>query len=131
MSEFCLYRQGDVLLIKVEDGEVTPGQPIERDADGYYTLALGESTGHAHQVFDPSAEFFRISGGELPKLDADEPVADRLLVVKNPKTELLHRNMNTGLKADHDPIIDLPKGNYIVRIQRRYDYFGAVRAMVD
>lgn len=51
-----MFRQGDVLLERVEDTGLT-GAPIEREA-GRLVLAHGEVTGHAHAVATKGAEMF-------------------------------------------------------------------------
>lgn len=50
-----IYRQGDVLLTKVE--ELPPSvTEVPRDSDGALVLAYGEVTGHRHVVDAPPEE---------------------------------------------------------------------------
>lgn len=101
-----IYRQGDVLLVKVDDlpqgKDVTPEDRI--------VLAYGEITGHAHAVYP---EVKVIDGEKKQVLPAKlwDAGAERYLQVLE-KTALKHE--------EHAPI-DLPVGNYKVIQQREYD----------
>ena len=89
------YRQGDVLLIRVDSipADVTK---VKRDK-GSVILAYGEVTGHAHRIDDTVAELFEKSG-----------VEDRFLSVPN----------GASLTHEEHGKIDLEPGDYTVRIQR-------------
>ena len=50
------YRQGDVLLIAVE--QAPDGCTRVPDEAGRFVLAHGEATGHAHAISTRQAEFF-------------------------------------------------------------------------
>jgi hypothetical protein len=93
-----LYRQGDVLLIKVDQigGE---RHPIDRD-NGRIVLAYGEATGHAHAIENINVTFWEIVGSD-----------DRALTVGTDGAELVHEEHAT---------IYLSAGDYIVRRQREY-----------
>jgi hypothetical protein len=95
MQEF--YRQGDILIVKVS--QLAPG--VKKASDKI--IALGETTGHKHQisgsatVFDPPA----FSGEGLLKF------------IEVPESaELIH---------DEHGTITLSKGIYECRRQREYD----------
>ncbi|WP_371479544.1 hypothetical protein [Kitasatospora sp. NBC_00315] len=108
-----MYRQGDVLIVPVEEALVPastgalPRQP--RDARGRLVLALGEVTGHAHAVVGP---------GEL--LREPGPFAAAWL------------RLPEGGRVVHEEhaVIPLPKGWYRVVRQREYTP-GAVRVVAD
>ncbi len=93
------YRQGDVLLIAVE--QAPEGcTPIPNEA-GRFVLAHGEATGHAHAISTQQAEFF------------EEPDTERrfLLIPGDKGGELRHE--------EHGPI-HLRRGVYEVRRQREF-----------
>ena len=99
-----MYRQGDVLLVKVKQvpqyaKDVTPGDRI--------VLAYGEVTGHAHAVYPEVIE------KQKPELKAKlwDAGAERFLQVIE-KTALRHE--------EHTPI-ELGKGVYRVVRQREFD----------
>ena len=50
----ALYRQGDVLLISIDQPRHR-GSRSERDGRDRIVLAEGEVTGHAHAIADPEA----------------------------------------------------------------------------
>ena len=85
-----MYRQGDVLLVKVES------YPEEAEKLDHTTVAYGEATGH-HHTFE--------RGAELMELD------DMVWVVAEEPAPLTHQ--------EHDTIIVDP-GIYEVKHQREY-----------
>lgn len=92
------YRQGDVLLIRVE-GEVKtlPHRSVARD-EGRIVLAYGEATGHAHAIADADAELFELETGE------------RFLVTSR----------GVSLRHEEHDTVELPAGAYRVVRQREY-----------
>jgi hypothetical protein len=108
-----MYRQGDVLIVPVEEAAVPPGaeglarQP--RDPRGRMVLALGEVTGHAHAVVGP---------GFLVR----EPGPFGVSWLRLPE----------GGRVVHEEhgAIPLPRGWYRVIRQREYAP-GAVRVVAD
>ena len=101
MSE--MYRQGDILLIRLSDEDRVDGEPLEKE-EGRVILAHGEATGHAHAISDPGAFLFAIGD-------------QRHLVLENPAT-LAHE--------EHAPIT-LPAGQY--RVLRQREYTGSALEM--
>lgn len=97
MKRQTMYRQGDVLLFRV-DGELpATATPVERE-QGRIVLAHGEVTGHAHAIDAREAQLFAVGAIE------------RLLRVTKKVT----------LKHEEHTHIDLPMGIYRVVIQREY-----------
>lgn len=90
-----MYRQGDVLLIRVDSPAA--GEAVPRDG-GRIVLAYGEATGHAHAISAPEADLFETERGV------------RYLEVREP-AELTHE--------EHAPI-PLEPGVYEVRRQQEY-----------
>lgn len=106
-----MYRQGDILLTPVEEGQLSADtRPLPRDAQGRLVLALGEATGHAHAVATPDAELL-----------ADPNDLDRRFL----------RIVSEGLLTheEHAPI-PLPAGLYRVIRQREF-VPGAFRDVAD
>lgn len=92
------YRQGDVLLIRVEAAPAGETRPVPREGERI-VLAHGELTGHAHAIADADAE-----------LRADA-ARRRWLRVGAAGATLRHE--------EHAPIA-LPPGTYRVVQQREY-----------
>ncbi|MFJ5548153.1 hypothetical protein [Streptomyces sp. NPDC093225] len=108
-----MYRQGDVLIVPIEESAVPPqaaGETSEpRDARGRMVLARGEVTGHAHAVVGPG----RLVRGAGPF----DP-------------QLLHLPDGGRVVHEEHASITLPKGWYRVVRQREY-VPGAVRIVAD
>ena len=93
------YRQGDVLLVRVDDDDVRsrPHRSVARD-DGRIVLAYGEATGHAHAIADADAELIELEDG------------GRFLVTAR----------GVSLRHEEHETIELPPGSYRVVRQREY-----------
>jgi hypothetical protein len=108
-----VYRQGDVLIVALEEPEVpahfldAPGEP--RDGRGRLVLALGEVTGHAHAVQGPG-RLMREAGPFGPML--------------------LHLPDGGRVVHEEHAAIALPRGWFRVVRQREYAP-GAVRIVAD
>ncbi|GAA3629822.1 hypothetical protein ACG5V6_06305 [Streptomyces chitinivorans] len=108
-----MYRQGDVLIVPVDEEAVPdsateqPGLP--RDPRGRMVLALGEVTGHAHAVVGPG-RLVREAGPYGPLL--------------------LHLPDGGRVVHEEHAAIPLPRGWYRVVRQREY-VPGAVRIVAD
>ncbi|NEN99662.1 MAG: hypothetical protein F6K50_30550 [Moorea sp. SIO3I7] len=87
-------RQGDVILLPVEQ---INGQQLP-----HLTLAEGEVTGHSHRISDGVAQLYEKNG-------------ILYLQVLSETATLTHE--------EHQPI-ELPKGSWMVRIQREYEPQG-------
>ena len=80
-------RQGDVFLEKVSEAEL--GEEIPRD-NGAVVLALGEATGHRHQITDAGATLY---------FGKDKAAnADRFLRVVRPVSLLHEEHSRIALK---------------------------------
>ncbi len=97
-----MYRQGDVLLIAVDDIDTTA--PQRRDTKRRIVLAYGEVTGHAHAIHDTEATLY---GTDLE---------ERFL-------EVLAEGGVTLSHEEHAPI-HLPHGAYRVVRQREWTTEG-------
>ena len=91
------YRQGDVLLVKMQHQKLPGATRMPRD-QGRIILALGEATGHAHAIASAHAALLEVANGE------------RYLRVDGP-AELTHEEHGA---------IDLEPGLYRVIRQREY-----------
>jgi hypothetical protein len=89
------FRQGDVLLLKVDD---VPTQAEPEPRGGRIVLAEGEVTGHAHAIEEHDARVFTHDG-------------QRYLLTRS-RAQLIHE--------EHAPI-EVPPGAYRVIIQREYE----------
>ena len=110
-----MYRQGDVLLVKVREMPRSAGKLVT--PNDRIVLAYGEVTGHAHAIYPEVEErepgVAPKEGQHIPKLKAKlwDAGAERYLQVLE-KTALRHE--------EHTPI-ELDKGVYRVIRQREYD----------
>lgn len=118
-----LYRQGDVLLIptQIPEGDY----PEVPSVDGFHILALGEATGHRHKVPSSQSELFApLDRTPTPRIQNSRQVvenADGLLLRIKEACQLTHE--------EHNPV-ELPAGDYQVRIQREYTP-EAIRMVAD
>ena len=101
-----IYRQGDVLIVEVEEIPTKGMAPIPLDK-GDNILAYGEVTGHAHRLKGKTSHFQRHTSGA------------RYLTVPK-EAPLTHE--------EHDTI-KLPKGNY--RIIQQVEYQKEFRPVID
>lgn len=102
------YRQGDVLLEKVEfDARALPHSVVPREGDRII-LAHGEQTGHAHAIAEREAELIQLENGE------------RFLVSER----------GISLRHEEHAAIKLPPGTYRVVRQREYSP-GEIRPVRD
>lgn len=103
------YRQGDILLIKVD---TVPKQAKQRKASSRragFVLAEGEVTGHHHVV----------SGERVQVLDAAQEVFVRIM-----------RSEGT-LSHDEHGVITIPPGEYRMVRQREYQPKALPRPVAD
>ena len=97
------YRQGDVLLVKIE--KLPAGLKRKNDK----VLAYGETTGHHHRLTGKGTILY---SNEQDQQFAEMPEADLLV------------------HDEHGPH-QIPAGAYEVRIQRELDLAGEIRRVMD
>jgi hypothetical protein len=102
-----LYAQGDILVERVEDVEIT-APVIERVVDGAALVAAGEATGHHHRVAG-SVTFYRDDA-----LARDVPGG---LYVGHLKVT----GMSARLEHEEHAPIPLAQGTYRIRRQRQLE----------
>ncbi|MDH5638674.1 MAG: hypothetical protein OEZ04_09295 [Nitrospinota bacterium] len=90
------YRQGDVILFC---GSATPRGALRLD---HLTLAKGEATGHTHSITEGSAQLYEHEGVLYLRVLSD----------------------TAALTHEQHEKIDLPKDDYMIRIQREYQPEG-------
>lgn len=103
--QVAIYRQGDVLLQKV-DGMPENVTPVP--CEGRIVLAHGEVTGHAHAISTSQASLFIIQG-------------ERYLQIEH----------GAALVHEEHATINLPAGFYKVVQQREYVPQAAPRDVAD
>jgi len=104
-----MFRQGDVLIMKIDRRPHGAWKEEPRDEQDRVILAAGEVTGHHHAIRNPNVCLLRAEG-----------VSDAVMTVAR-ECLLEHE--------EHAPIA-IPPGEYVVRIQREWD--GALsRAVAD
>ena len=87
-------RQGDVILKAIHR--------IEGRKLNHLTLAEGEVTGHSHRIADGQAELYEQDGTLYLRVLSDTAT-------------LIHEEHNA---------VEIPQGNWMVRIQREYEPEG-------
>ena len=92
-----MFRQGDVLLVKINENEL-PASLKSKDM----VLAYGEVTGHKHQFKDEPEQIVQVFENE----------GNQYVKVKSDKAVLRHE--------EHAPVT-MPKGDYKVILQKEYD----------
>lgn len=90
-------RQGDVILLPLLSQSEIPGQKLP-----HLTLAEGEKTGHAHRISTGTAELRSFN-------------QTLYLSVQSNVATLTHEEHRS---------IDIPQGNWMIRIQRQYEPDG-------
>lgn len=122
-----MVRQGDVLLIPVDDG---PSGKRQKREGGLLILARGEATGHHHSIADRNCSLYLDEQRPISTEDARQMVArlggglipDRLLVIGDKGATLKHQ--------EHSAIALAP-GAYICRVQREYVAGELARNVAD
>jgi hypothetical protein len=123
------YRQGELLFIPLSEEDLKRLGPVSRDSLhplwsklSTNVLREGEATGHKHEVICQTPDSVsllvptgRFLGG-LPDMDFVGG-EDRMLVATKP-VEVVHPEHNT---------LRLPKGSFLVVVQREYDEMKARR----
>jgi len=104
-----MIRQGDVLVMRSKRPTAKKWEKQGRDELGRVVLAAGEVTGHHHAIGSPNVCMLRAEG-----------ISDAVLTIGAEFAQLVHEEHAT---------IDLPKGRYVVRIQREWS--GAVSRRVE
>lgn len=107
-------RQGDILLEEIdmkqqlklsENMALKDSMPIARDKK---VLAYGEKTGHSH-VLTGDVNFYSTG-------------SDQVICQVNSSAKLIHEEHGN---------IDVPKGDYLVIIQREFDAVQGIRTVTD
>lgn len=88
-------RQGDVILISCDD-------KIEGKTLPHLTLALGEVTGHSHQIVSGDAKLVERDGSMWLKVASE----------------------TATLSHEEHAAIQVPQGTWLVQIQREYEPDG-------
>ena len=102
-------RQGDVLLIRTTEHAVTPEhKPVPRER-GMLVVADGETSMHQHVI-----------RGDGVCLLVREGISDRVLTVGVDLAEMVTEGGERGPGLMRHPAIPVPKGIYLVRIQREW-----------
>jgi hypothetical protein len=115
--------QGDVLIESLTLKPDLPMKPMLRDEHGRLVLALGETSGHVHAVFDPRVVAWMLDNGNavLEVQDASEESPVRIKTVTG---------VDTPYENHTDCIITEP-GFYGTSRQQEYDPWGGWRQAAD
>lgn len=116
MTEAKIYRQGDVLVRRV-DAIPEHAKKVDRKPGERLVLAYGERTGHAHALRSDNVTAFRAETAEDRAL-AGLPAVDYILVGGS-ETVALNHEYEDGRRAEHIPV-QLPPGVYQIAAQVEY-----------
>jgi len=94
-----IYRQGDLLIKQIDK---LP-ENLKKIKDNI--IAIGEATGHKHQLLERETTQFEI---------LEDEKGNKFLNIKQP-TDLIH---------EEHKMITIEKGIYFIKHEREYDYFG-------
>jgi hypothetical protein len=110
-----IYRQGDVLITRIEKIPIRRQALPENDDTRRLVLAHGEATGHAHVIEAKPSE------ARLRHKDAVQP--NRWGQGGEPERTFLEVLSPSGVALVHDEhaTIELPPGEYEITRQREYD----------
>lgn len=111
-------RQGDVLLVRVDASEAH-GEEVARE-QGAIVLALGESSGHRHQLTAKGAKLFQRGSARFLEISAR---GGAMLSVTSDRGE--------PLSVERHLPVTVPPGVFRVTIQREYTLEHQVRRVVD
>ena len=129
--EYKKYQQGDVVMLKVDDGYFKEHTKQNDEHVVHYNgkqpthaiLAFGEVTGHTHQV--NMANMLKEAGITLHMDYRGEAGVDV------PDGFIVHNETVTLTHEEHNPI-ELPPGKYMVRIVQEFDHItGRSRYVAD
>jgi hypothetical protein len=110
------YRQGDVFLTRVSE---IPADATQAPVKGPVVLALGESSGHRHQIAKGAKLFQR---GSARYLEVSAKGGAILRVTSGRGTPLTPER--------HEPI-SLPPGKYEVMVQNEWTSADEIRRVQD
>jgi hypothetical protein len=111
-------RQGDVLLVRVGEKEITAQHKEVPRENGAVVLALGESSMHQHVFRDPGVCMLRSEG-----------IGDAVVTVKELCDLITEGGEIAPGRPRHDPV-PVPPGTYRLVVQR--EWAGEeVRTVVD
>lgn len=118
-------RQGDVLLVPVDDSEADGAKAKPRDK-GRLIVAYGEVTGHAHQVMEAGSAIF---DGKRAVLVKDAPAKDRTAEILTAKGGAILVRAFKGAQLVHEEHapIDLKPGTYRYIPQTEHTPWGERR----
>lgn len=110
---FCV-RQGDVLIMR--DDALKSGKEIAPEG-GRLVLATGETSFHCHAVDAKRAKLFELAQRE----ENVEAALDRCLQVIETTLMRVESTQSRAHQDERHTPIELPPGNYRVRVMREYD----------
>lgn len=123
-----VLRQGDVLLVPINTGDVPEGmKPIKRE-NGQIILAHGEVTGHSHSIL---GDYLGQGQHNLDRVELLAPDADQL-VTADEAAELyllVHGTEPVELTHQEHATITVDPGAYRVVRQREYTPVAPVRVV--
>src|SRR2546429_1290901 len=102
-----MFRQGDILLVRVDGEDPKGARIVERDGDSV-VLAHGEVTGHRHRIRSRAADLYEVE-------------AERFLRVR----------ASVDLSHDEHATIELRSGLYKIVRQREYVPSSKPREVAD
>ncbi len=108
------YRQGELLFVPQEIKDVQSLKKALEEGKRTNVIAEGESSGHLHELADPStAKLIDVENSPV-WINNSNPKYDNF-------QKVLHTEVGTVIKHPDHADLELPGGTYYIRTQREYD----------
>lgn len=116
-----MYRQGDVLIERIDTARDAGAEAVKADGKAL-VIALGESSGHRHQVIAAGGKNKLFRRGSVQFLEVGARMGALLEVTTDRGAPIV--------PPRHDAV-KLPPGTYRITTQREWSFEQEVRNVVD
>ncbi len=108
------YRQGELLFVPREIKDIEGLKKVLAEGKRTNVVAEGESSGHLHELADPTtATLIDVENAHV-WIDNESPRFNNF-------QKVLHTERGTTIKHPDHADLELPGGTYYIRTQREYD----------
>jgi len=108
------YRQGELLFVPQEIKDAQSLKKALEEGKKTTVIAEGESSGHLHELADPSSATLIDVEDLNVWIDNESPRIGNF-------QKVLHTEIGTTIKHPDHADLELPGGTYYIRTQREYD----------
>jgi hypothetical protein len=114
------YRQGELLFVLQEIKDTESLKTALAAGKKITIIAEGESSGHLHEIADPTTATMIDVEEAFVWIDNENPRFNNF-------QKVLHTKSGTSIKHPEHANLDLPGGTYYIRTQREYDELTDLR----